>query len=71
MQDQNERLRQDLQNAKKREKRCKHTLATMLTELKEAQKLSEEAHGMLEAYKGNDLLMYVLLFFNNVMSVKL
>lgn len=48
----NERMRQELQNAKKREKRCKETLKDMLAKVKEAQRLSEEADNMLEAYKG-------------------
>ena len=44
--------KQQLANSLRREKRAKLSVASLLTELKQAQNLSEEAGSLLEAYKG-------------------
>ncbi|KAM9425129.1 THAP domain-containing protein 1-like isoform 3-T5 [Pholidichthys leucotaenia] len=51
---QHEKLRQDFNNAKRREKRCRVTLEAMLAKTKEIQALSDDAHSMLDAYKAGE-----------------
>ena len=57
-------MRQQLQNAKRREKRSKQTLDAMLEKMKEMRAMSEEAHCMLESYKGMYILIETLFSHN-------
>lgn len=59
---QSETNRKELQNTKHREKRAKQSLEALLNKMKEIRSLSDEAHSMLESYKGNLYECFVFYF---------